>query len=281
MKPSTSRLKIYLSIWVVIAVWLGHEYLCLNKIRCSPLPYLLKTSPSPGAALSFFLGWLGFGIIVMTNAYIARKHLGFIKSLGKLPGWLDFHIFCGLLGPTLILFHCNFRVGGLVAISFWSMVISFASGIIGRYIYMQLLVARVETKRELKFYEDNFKKCQSLIRPPVSDEIMRKYMNAAIQLAGGTPAVMSGQSDPFRALAVSLLGDIRLKLYAPAVPPGSPRNLRFYLRRYGVLRRKVATSGYFQRLMGYWHTFHAPFAIFMYVVSVIHIIAALVFRVEN
>lgn len=268
-------------LWAGASIWLIHEYLCLNKIRCGPLPYLLKGSPAAGSKLSFNLGWIGFGIIVMTNAYILRKHVPLLKNLGRLPGWLDFHILCGLLGPTLILFHCNFKVGGLVAISFWSMIISFGSGIIGRYLYMQLLVMRAETKRELRFYEDNFKKCQTLIRPPINDNVMKKFMDAAILLAGGTPILMSGRADPFQALAMSLLGDIRIFFYSPAVPPGSPRNLRLYLRRYGVLRRKVAATGYFQRLMGYWHTFHAPFAIFMYVVSVIHIASALIFRVDH
>lgn len=279
--PFRPSLLQYVMAWLVVTAWLANEYLCLNKVFCSNLPRLLKSSPSPGSAISFKLGWIGFIIIVLTNAYILRKRMPSLKNAGRLPAWLDFHIFCGLLGPTIIVFHCNFQVGGLVAISFWSMMISFASGIAGRYLYMQLLSLRADTKRQLAFYEESFRKCQALTKPPLPDAVMQRYKNAAILLAGGTPLVMSGAADPFRALALSIAGDIRLFLYAPAIPPGFPRGIRQHLRRYGVLRRKVATTGYFQRLMGYWHTFHAPFAIFMYVVSVIHIASALIFRVNH
>ena len=42
------------------------------------------------------------------------------------------------MGPFLILFHTTFKFGGIVAVSFWSMVAVFLSGIIGRYIYLQI-----------------------------------------------------------------------------------------------------------------------------------------------
>lgn len=279
--PFRIPLIVYIAVWLFITCVLAREYLCLNKVYCGSFPYFLHTSPKPGGPLSFKLGWVGFIVIVLTNAYIARKRLFGVRAQGQLPAWLDFHIFCGLLGPTLIAYHCNFQVGGLVAISFWSMVISFSSGIVGRYLYMQLLSMRADTKSRLAFYEASFKKCQNLVQPPISDQVMNTYKVAAVRLAGGTSQIMSGRADPLRALFFAIIGDLRLFIYSPIVPPGFPADVRHHLRRYAVLRRKVATTGYFQRLMGYWHTFHAPFAFFMYVVSIIHIASALIFRVDH
>jgi hypothetical protein len=58
--------------------------------------------------------------------------------LGKLENWLEFHIFLCALGPIMVLFHTAYKFGGIVAVSFWSMVAVFLSGIIGRFIYLQI-----------------------------------------------------------------------------------------------------------------------------------------------
>ena len=61
-----------------------------------------------------------------------------MSRMGLVKHWLEFHIFLCTLGPILILFHTAFKFGGLVAISFWSMVAVFLSGIAGRFIYLQI-----------------------------------------------------------------------------------------------------------------------------------------------
>jgi len=77
-------------------------------------------------------------MIIGMASYMARKRYRFLSRLGALKYWLEFHIFLCTLGPVLVLFHTAFKFGGLVAISFWSMVAVFISGIIGRFIYIQI-----------------------------------------------------------------------------------------------------------------------------------------------
>ncbi|MEZ4987706.1 MAG: hypothetical protein R2795_22200 [Saprospiraceae bacterium] len=64
---------------------------------------------------------------------------------------MEFHIFLCTLGPVMILFHTAFKFGGIVSISFWSMVIVVASGVIGRFIYVQ--IPRTIEGRELSLAE--------------------------------------------------------------------------------------------------------------------------------
>ncbi len=45
------------------------------------------------------------------------------------------HIFLGITGPVLVCFHTVLKLSGIVALSFWSMVLVVLSGIIGKYIY--------------------------------------------------------------------------------------------------------------------------------------------------
>ncbi|MCW8850770.1 MAG: hypothetical protein OQJ81_12385, partial [Melioribacteraceae bacterium] len=86
----------------------------------------------------------GFGIIgsvfMITGVlvYMLRKRAKSLMRIGLLKHWLEFHIFLCTLGPILVLFHTAFKFGGIVSVSFWSMVIVFLSGIIGRFIYVRI-----------------------------------------------------------------------------------------------------------------------------------------------
>jgi hypothetical protein len=86
----------------------------------------------------------GYGIIgtiiisIGVFGYIyAKKTLRFEKFV-RLKYLLEFHIFLCTIGPILILFHTTFKFGGIVSVGFWSMVLVVLSGVVGRYIYVQI-----------------------------------------------------------------------------------------------------------------------------------------------
>jgi hypothetical protein len=291
--PPAIGLRAYVLLWLGLVGWLAHEYLILNRLidgksvlKMMVLKGLLlspgqKLVPDPGGPLSYRLGWLGFLIMAMTHLDILRKRLPALHTTGLVSNWLDFHIFCGLLGPTLIVFHSNFKVGGLVAISFWCMMISFASGVVGRYFYTQLLKQRGDLKVAIAGYDDAFKRWMKAAKDRVAPETLQSLKDRAFAFAGGSEAMLKGNAPLFAVVVDSVAGDLRLLVKAPPAPRGFPRELRRTLRDYGLTKRRLAAATYFRQLMGYWHTFHAPFAVFMYVVSIIHIVAALVFRVHH
>jgi hypothetical protein len=98
------------------------------------------------------LGIIGSALMIIgVFTYMARKRQRSLMRLGVLKHWLEFHIFMCSLGPIMVLFHTAFKFGGLVAISFWSMVAVFLSGIIGRFIYIQ--IPRTIEGRELSLSE--------------------------------------------------------------------------------------------------------------------------------
>lgn len=65
--------------------------------------------------------WGTFLILIML-LYSARKRLHFMRNFFPLSHWLQLHIYCGIMGPLLIILHTAFKVQGLVALSFWSMI---------------------------------------------------------------------------------------------------------------------------------------------------------------
>lgn len=277
---------IYMGLWVSSLVFLSYEYWALNFQTQKSILMLLQSrgilgesfivSAIPGKSLSMWLGWTGLGLMVLMNVYTLRKKMGSLKSLGKLSGWLNFHVFCGLVGPTLIMFHCNFKVRGLVAISFWSMVISLSSGIIGRYFYVQMVSKKVEfenlAERCAKRLDRILEKFKVTPNPALRDQLMVRA-----QLMAGVPS--SFQSvNPFSAFFLAMAGDLRLSFQRPEVGPGWPVLTKELLKHYAVNKRRALFLESFQKLMGYWHAFHFPFAVFMYIAAVIHVISSQIFR---
>ncbi len=274
-------LKIFVRIWVLLLVVLTYEAWALNQAPFYSLFALAKENfkdlsglnidPAPGKPISLWYGYIGFALMLLTNLYAIRKRAGWLRNWGKVPRWLDFHIFCGLSGPTFILYHTNFKIGGLVAISFWSMVVSFLSGIVGRYFYVQLGRQRAELETEA------FESEKILEAPDSGFSIAQRdalLVSAGVPLGGHSVGV-------FGAVMGSFVGDLRLLLALRSSARTIAPAIRRALGAYAVSRRRMAYLGQFQEVMGYWHSFHLPFAVFMYLVAAIHIAAALLLGVKG
>ncbi len=96
-------------------------------------------SLKPRWALGHGIGIIG-SILMLggVTIYMARKRMKIFMRIGLLKHWLELHIFLCTVGPILVLFHTVYKFGGIVTVSFWSMVAVFLSGIIGRFIYFRL-----------------------------------------------------------------------------------------------------------------------------------------------
>lgn len=286
------KLRHFTILWLVILFFMSYEYMVLNKIISSPSLFSMilcgskdlckKASPLPGRTISYALGWLGFCIMALTNLYIIRKRAAKLQKVGNLQNWLNWHIFFGLLGPTFILFHSNFKVGGLVAISFWSMVVSFLSGVVGRYFYIQLLENKVSLKKDIEDIETRFDAYEKTMEGRIHPKAILAAKNGAFVMAGGLSGEDLKKTSVWSFLYRSGIGSLRMTMGLPRFPweGGGNRKLRQHLKRWAILRRRLISMHYYQILFGYWRTFHSPFAIWMYVVAVIHIVSSLIFKVH-
>jgi hypothetical protein len=281
-------MMLYMTIWFICTLFIGFEFwalaahpdrsLLLHLQQTGIIPKTLTFSVgNPGHSISLWAGWVGLSLMICMNVYTLRKKIGFMRHLGSLKSYLDFHVFCGILGPTLIVFHSNFKVRGLVAISFWSMIVSLSSGLIGRYFYVQLLTQKSDLNDTIEFIlkrlDASFKK-RNLDIP---QEERQHYLGVAMQLAG-VPADTENVN-LVGAFFKSIVGDMRLAFREVPVGPSWPKKLSPVLRNYAETRRRILFLEPFQRMMGYWHAFHFPFAIFMYVAAVIHVATALLMGV--
>jgi hypothetical protein len=93
----------------------------------------------PSGTYSHGLGIIGSTMIIVgVTMYSTRKRVRALWNLGKLSRWLEVHIFLCLLGPILVLFHTTFKAGGIAAVSLWCMLSVAASGVVGRFLYVQI-----------------------------------------------------------------------------------------------------------------------------------------------
>ena len=111
--------------------------------------HLLK----PGGLRRHGFGVIGSAMILIMLLYSVRKQIRIFKWTGSITYWLDSHIFLGIFGPLLIILHSAFKVHGLVAVSFYSMLVVAFSGVLGRYLYLQIprnIKGQELTKTELQ-----------------------------------------------------------------------------------------------------------------------------------
>lgn len=213
--------------------------------------------------LGYVLGILGTAMMVLLLAYSLRKRLPFMRSWGKIPRWLDVHMVLGLLGPTAVIFHANFKLGSLnstVALACVLLVAS--SGVVGRLIYPKIhrgLSGRREDVRELRESVRNQRGALGSLlaaRPGLADELAALE---ALALGGGRGAFASWRRSRL----------LRRRTRRVVKRSESPAALRSYTEAL----RRVAEFRTYERLFGLWHAFHLPFCIMLFAAAVIHVIA--------
>jgi len=219
----------------------------------------------------------GYGIvgtlmmIIGVFGYQARKYMRSLARIGILKHWLEFHIFLCTLGPILVLFHTSFKFGGLVSISFWSMVAVVASGVAGRFIYLQ--IPRTIQGRELGLHEIHEMKGQitQQIQQEIGEELMQQIIHTGEERKTEKSYMQQVLAD-WRSKS-----QLRGRLKSAQI---QGKKLRVIMKLVGqemTIQRRIIGLQYMQKLFKYWHVIHLPFAIIMLVIMLIHVAVTLIF----
>ena len=218
----------------------------------------------PNGLLGHGLGIVGsLSMIMGVSLYMLRKRIRKFHRLGQIRHWLEFHIFLCVLGPVLVLYHTSFKVGGLVAVSFWSMVAVVLSGVAGRFIYIR--IPRTIEGRELSLTEiRNLKKDlhEALsAMPGMGPESLKNIVEATEKYYHGR----KGMRITKKALRKS------------GIKQSDKRHILRLVRREISLNRRIDRLHLMQNLFKYWHVAHLPFALIMLVIMLVHVVVSFVF----
>ncbi len=236
----------------------------------------------PSGVLGHGFGIIGSLMMIFgVSIYMIRKRVRSFFNLGFLKHWLEFHIFLCTVGPILVLYHTAFKFGGIVAVSFWSMVAVVASGVVGRFIYVQ--IPRTIQGKELSVNEMNEMnenltdklRAEYLIDGNILAKLDKhSYTDKYRQVGFGTSFVMMIQ-DYFGTRSV--LRQIKRELRRLNLRGAKEKEIIRISRSKLTLSRKIGMLRTTQKLFRYWHIVHLPFAITMFVIMFIHIAVTIIF----
>jgi hypothetical protein len=92
----------------------------------------------PSGTIGQSLGILAFAAFLFLWIYPIRKRVRALARLGALPGWLRVHTLVGFFLPWIVALHAAWRFTGLAGLAFWAMLVVWASGVVGRYLYRRI-----------------------------------------------------------------------------------------------------------------------------------------------
>jgi hypothetical protein len=279
--------KIYVGLFLIVGISVtillainGFDYYStsIEERFFSPDHVSLK----PSGALGHGLGIIGTMMMVLgVGIYMIRKRYRIFFNIGYLKHWLEFHIFLCSVGPVLVLYHTAFKFGGLVSVSFWSMVLVVLSGVVGRYIYLQ--IPRTIQGRELSVQEliEIKEKLAIRVRSVLSEDTstlseFERISSADIyKFFKLSTAIGYLHRDFFDIKRVMRLFKKRIKLLG--IEKNQRKELMLAAKSELTMARRIALLRTSHMLFQKWHIFHLPFAIAMFVIMVIHVIVTIVF----
>ena len=279
--------KIYIASFFLISilvtflfVYNGYSYYTtpLDHRFFMPQNNMLK----PSGFIGHGAGILGsLMMIVGVSVYMVRKRIRRFHGFGYLSNWLEFHIFLCTLGPILVLFHTAFKFGGIVAVSFWSMTAVVLSGVVGRFLYVQI-------PRTIQGQVIDFKELQQM-SDRLNDRLKGDF-NVSPAVLSMLDKYSSFESytrlTPVKSLKIIFYSYLRIKIILRKLK----QELRIN-RKNGpeineivktaksklVLSRRIGLLKTTQKIFRYWHVVHLPFAIIMFIIMFVHIAVTIIF----
>ncbi|MDD8017469.1 MAG: hypothetical protein PHP42_03775 [Bacteroidota bacterium] len=220
-------------------------------------------------------------VIIGVVMYSTRKRIRAMSYIGKIKYFLEFHIFLCLLGPMLILYHTTFKFGGLVAVSFWSMTAVVLSGVVGRYLYVQIPKGIHGNELTIEDMEaDTVHLYHQLIADYGLDVIDLQKIDALAKPKN------ERESSVLALLTFFIFSDITRRqqlrkivfhLHGKSVKHETIKKITHIANERIKLLRRIHFLEQLKNLFHYWHVVHLPFTIIMFIILFVHIGVAVVF----
>jgi hypothetical protein len=151
----------------------------------------------------------------------------------------------------------------MVSISFWSMVAVVLSGIIGRFIYIQ--IPRTIEGRELSLTEVRGMKTD------IADILVNRYALDKDSLETIVQSTMGNRKERSSVLTV------KRSLRGTQLTRSQKSQIMKLVKNEISLNQRIDRLQTMQMLFKYWHVAHLPFALVMLVIMVVHVAVSIVF----
>lgn len=244
----------------------------------------------PEDGVGYWLGIIGGSMMLTLLLYPLRKRIRLLHVLGPTKTWFRLHMILGLIGPLLILYHCNFQLGSFNSrVAFYCMLLVAGSGIIGRHFYARIhrgLYGRKTSLQELqKELADSIEKSHGLAKIMPGLVARLDELSGELQGCRVTQSLGVGRSIKWtfthHFVRWSLILIARRELKAAAATSavvaqdfgGASRAASRYIRNYTSLMGRVAQFSFYERMFALWHVFHLPIFFMMVITALFHVLA--------
>ena len=257
------------TVSLVIIGW--QYYLTPLDLRPFKSDYIIM---KPSGFYGHGLGILGtLMVLIGVTIYSTRKRLRSLRSIGKLSRWLEIHIFLCTLGPVLIVCHTTFKVGGIAAIAFWTMLSVFTSGIIGRFLYVLIPRNLNGTQLTMEEITSEMQRLGTLLQGYAVGILLSTIIDksfATLQPPRTFFQIFSTFIQLER-IKIQTRTKIRAILSWSKISPVLAAQLRTTALSRAALLQKSLMLTQIERLFFYWHAIHLPFTIIMFITLAVHV----------
>jgi len=245
---------------------------------------------TPEDGLGYWLGIIGGSIMLVLLMYPLRKRVRALQFLGSTKQWFQWHMILGVVGPLLVLYHSNFRLGSFNSqVALYCMLLVAGSGLVGKYIYAHVhrgLYGRKTSLSELRGdLAQSLEKSQGLatLLPGLTAKL--NALATEVQGDGVTGSLSTRTSVLWSVRQYYVWASLRMTAYrelknqaavSPAIArdqvklkKASAKYIRGFIRQTG----RVAQFTLFERLFSLWHILHMPLFFMMIISALIHVLA--------
>jgi hypothetical protein len=261
--------------FALLTIFDGWEYYRAPLATRGYLPAHALLRPSGAVGLTLGVG----GVVAMlaTIPYALRKRWKRLSRLGTVKNWLEMHIFFGVVGPVLITFHTSFKFNGLISVGYWLMMTVWASGFVGRYLYVRIPKTLRGVDLSRRDVEQRLSALREQLRSAPVDEAARRHLEAFAASIDHDSRRPRGALDLFFGEARERLRLFALgrRLRAAGIDAETLDGCISLAGERLTLARRALHLQRTHRLFEGWHVFHRPLVFAMFLIVGVHVAVAL------
>jgi hypothetical protein len=265
------------TVAVVVALWIGWVNRDDNGL-------------TPVNGSGYWLGIAGSSLMLLLLVYPLRKRLRSLRALGSVSFWFHTHMILGVLGPVLIMWHANFKLGSInCSVALITTLVVATSGVFGRFLHRKVNMGLYGSRAEAEEVMADADELRGFLGSDaeIADRMVAQ-LNAFAQLATAPRGVFTGLLTlPLIRWRGALIRTQMINYARQVIAIEGRRHRRsrdvqrrqlagatdFVTQHIGAAR-KAAALAFFERLFRLWHIFHVPLFILLVIVAIVHVYAS-------
>jgi hypothetical protein len=245
---------------------------------------------TPQRGFGYALGITGGSMMLLLLLYSARKRLRWLRWMGSIAGWFDVHMALGVIGPVLVLFHSNFKLGATNSnVALFSMLTVAGSGVVGRYIYTRLhanLEGHAYSLEQLKAAGVRMASQSSSVEflpglLQTLEIIEKRWIEAPRNPVWRLPHLLTGALRTAIArwrmrVAIRRAVEQAQRSGSALIAAHSQRLaqvVELYARRRLDAGRRITEYQLYSKLFSLWHVLHIPLFFMLLIAGIVHVVA--------